>query len=122
MAGDGTKGKAIMIVAGLLALWFLLMGITKLFGVLMVEDFASWGYPRWFHILVGAVEAGAAVALLKGTTHFYGAFAILVVMLGAIFTLLRAGQSDMVVTPIVALALASFVALKTRGAPSLAAA
>ncbi len=90
----------------------------KLFGVLMVEEFASWGYPRWFHILIGAVEAGAAVALLKGTTRFYGAVTISVVMLGAIFTLLRAGQSDMVVTPIVAFALASFVAMKTRGAPS----
>ena len=120
MAGRGNL--ALKIVIGLLVVMFMMQGITKLLGILLVEEFAEWGYPRWFHVLIGVVEVAAGLALLKASTRLYGAVTIIVVMLGAAYTLaVRAGQPAMAVTPVVMLLLASFVAVKSRSTASTAA-
>ena len=108
-------GLGLKIVVGILVLMFLLQGVTKIFGILLVEEFAQWGYSRAFHFIIGVVEVGAALALLKSSTRTQGALAIVAVMLGAIFTLVRAGTPDMTPPAIVMLILAAFVAMKSRG-------
>jgi putative oxidoreductase len=50
--------------------------------------FIGWGYPRWFSLLVGAVEIAGGVVLLIPRLAFYGALVLAAVMLGAIGTLL----------------------------------
>jgi uncharacterized membrane protein YphA (DoxX/SURF4 family) len=45
-------------------------------------------YPDWFRILIGVVETAAALLLLAPRTAVYGAAMIVVVMIGAVGTLL----------------------------------
>ena len=113
MADKARTGKLTTVVSIVLALLFLFQGVTKLAGM-MVEQFGAWGYPAWFQYLIGVAETAAGVGLLIRKTRFHSAAAVIVVMLGAIFTLLRAGQMGQVVVPIVTLLLAAFVARSSR--------
>ena len=106
-------GKLITVVSIVLALLFLLNGVMKLAGM-MVEQFGEWGYPAWFQYLIGIAETAAGVGFLMKKTRFYAAAAMIVVMLGAIFTLLRAGPTGQVAVPIIALLLATFVVRNAR--------
>ncbi len=55
-------------------------------------DFASWGYPVSMVPVLGVVEVLAAVAILVPRSRFYGAAAIIVIMLGASVTRVINGQ------------------------------
>jgi len=75
------------ILTALLVLMFANAGIRKFF------ENGGWtwmfrhaGFPDWFRIVIGVLEAGAAVLLLLPRTAAYGALTIIVVMLGAIGT------------------------------------
>ncbi len=74
----------------LLALVCLRSGVMKMPGVpgeqFWVRDFARWGYPGWFKIVVGIAELSSFALLLVPRLASYGAAAFAVVMLGAIFT------------------------------------
>ncbi len=113
MAGSEKAGKLTAVVSIVLALLFLFQGVTKLAGM-MVEQFGAWGYPAWFQYLIGAAETAGGVGFLVKKTRFHAAAAMIVVMLGAIFTLFRAGQTGQVVVPIIVLLLAAFVARTSR--------
>lgn len=110
---EGKTGKLTTVVSIVLALLFVATGVMKLAGV-MVEHFGVWGYPAWFQYLIGVAETAAGVGFLMKKTRFYAAAAMIVVMLGAIFTVLRAGQTGDVAVPIIALLLTAFVARKSR--------
>jgi len=60
VADNGNAGKAVNVASILRALLFLLNGGMKIAGM-MVDQFAVWGYPAWFHYLIGVVEALAGV-------------------------------------------------------------
>lgn len=106
-------GKLTTVVSIVLALLFLATGVMKLAGM-TVEQFGAWGYPAWFQYLIGVVETAAGVGFLMRRTRFYAAAAMIVVMLGAIFTVVRAGQMGDVAVPIIALLLTAFVARNSR--------
>ena len=51
-----------------------------------IRDFARWGYPDWFRMLVGIAELVSFGLLLIPRFAGYGALIFAIVMLGAIFT------------------------------------
>ena len=106
-------GKAIAAAAILLGLVFLGKGVLKLAGM-RVDEYAAWGYPAWLQYFVGAVEVVAGLALLKRGSRLFGGILVILLMIGAIFTLGRAGGFPQVVVPLAWLLLALFVAKESR--------
>lgn len=113
MADNGSAGKAVNVASILLALLFLLNGGLKVAGI-MVDQFALWGYPAWFQYLIGVVEVLAGVGFLRRQTRFLTSVVVIVIMAGAIYTLLRAGTAAQAAVPAVALGLALFVGKNSR--------
>ena len=123
MASNGNAGKAVKVASIILALLFLLNGVMKLAGM-MVDQFAIWGYPAWFQYVIGVVETLAGVGLLRSSTRFLAAAAVVPIMAGAIYTLVRDGTLVQAVLalisalpaaiPVLALLLALFVAKHSR--------
>jgi len=59
-----------------------------------VRDFARWGYPDWFRIVIGVAEVVSAVSLLVPRAAWFGAGLFAMVMLGAIVTHATHGESS----------------------------
>lgn len=79
-------------------------------------QFANWGYPVWWLYLVAAVELLGAVGVLIPKTTRIAASALLVLMLGAIYTSFSFGDSLVAAVPaIVLLVLLSMLLLLQRG-------
>lgn len=104
------------IVQGLLAIGFLFFGYMKLSAnPMMVESFNNiYGYGTGFMYIVGAIEVLSAIGLLVGywKKHLLPIFSgiLILVMLGAVFTHIKAGQSfSVAMTPFILLILSAFV-------------
>jgi putative oxidoreductase len=108
------KRIALWVVTGLLTCLFLLAGPMKFVSPEIAELFARSRYPDWFRVLIGVVEIGGALALLVPRTAFYGAAALTVVMAGAVFTHLRAGEVPQAAVPLVLLGLLTLVGYARR--------
>ena len=72
------------------------------------------GVPRLVQYLIGLAETAAGVGFLMKKTRFLAAVAMIVVMLGAIFTLVRDGQTAQAAVPVISLLLCLFVAKNSR--------
>jgi putative oxidoreductase len=108
---EKAKTIAVWIVTGLLTFIFVLSGFMKFVNPPeMAEHFAKWGYPDWFRVLIGLIEIGAALALLTPRNAFYGAAALGVVMVGAMYTHLAHDEVPEAVAPLVLLILLALVA------------
>lgn len=118
MEGHAIKeSTAIKAMSMFLAVAFLLTGSVKIAGVeMMIESFRNWGYSSTFMYLIGVLEIAGAVMLLLPHFRLYGATLISVLMIGATFTHVRAGEWVMVPAPIVMLALAATVVWAERAA------
>ena len=78
------------ILAMVLTALFAVAGVINLAGFGPVKrDFARWGYPTWVRLLCGALELSSAGFLLWQQTRLLGLALAGVVMIGALFTLLR---------------------------------
>ena len=120
-----TKGRiakeiVIWLITLLVALVCLRSGLMKL-NVLpgvdsWVRDFARWGYPDWFRVIVGVAEVLAAVLLLIPRVAAFGAAIFAVVMLGAIFTHATNGETPRLPFNIVLLTLSIIIILARRTA------
>lgn len=64
------------------------------------RSFATWGYPVWFRVLVGAIETGGGALLLVPPLATYAAVALVTIMLGAAGTLLLDGRVVDAATPV----------------------
>ena len=81
------------LLAFILALLFFATGGTKLVDFPShVASFAKWGYPAWFMYVIGSVEVISGLLLIFPFTRYYGATLIVIVMIGAIFTHIQAGE------------------------------
>ena len=84
------KEVVLWLVTLLVALVCLRSGVMKMPGVPGVEfwtrDFARWGYPDWFRVVVGLLELASFLLLLVPRFAGIGAAIFGVVMLGAIAT------------------------------------
>jgi putative oxidoreductase len=111
------RGKSVIVwsVSVLVAVIYLFAGGTKLAGMQMhVEQFAKWGYPDWFRLVVGATEVIGGVLLLVPTVAFYAAVVLAVEMIGAMWTHLTHQEAPNAIVPLVLLVLLVFVALNRR--------
>ena len=69
------------------AAMFLFAGGLKVAGApLMVHEFGIIGLGQWFRYFTGGLEIISAVLLLVPSVAFFGALALAVTMVGAIFT------------------------------------
>jgi putative oxidoreductase len=78
----------------LLAALFLFASATKLIGVpSVVEGFRHWGFPTWSRFVIGGIELVGAVGLLIPRYAAEAASFLIMVMVGALFTLLHAREN-----------------------------
>lgn len=87
-------GTVVIALQILLALVFLMSGLTKLLGHQMQRDnFKRWGYPSWSMRVTGAVELTGAIVLIVGlwvpAAGVIAALLLATTMVGAIFTHIR---------------------------------
>ena len=96
--GRAVKEIIVWTVTLFLALVCLRSGLMKMPSVpgaeFWIRDFARWGYPDWFRIIVGAAELISFVLLLVPRFAGFGAGVFAVVMLGAIFTHANNGETS----------------------------
>ena len=86
----GTPMKVLLwLVTGLEVLLMGLAGATKFMNAEMwQEHFASWGYPVWLTSVVGVAELVGVVLLLIPRTALGAAGGLIVIMIGALGTVL----------------------------------
>jgi len=88
----------------LLAAGFSLAALPKLMGN-AGDIFVHWGYPAWFAPVVGALEMIGVVGLLIPKTTRLAICGLTVIMLGAIYTHWRNGESYELLRPVIYTAL-----------------
>ena len=119
MAETG-RGKTIAawVLSVLLALLFVFAGSQKLMGASEpTQNFAQWGYPAWFRVLIGLIEVAGGIALLVPSLTLYAAGALGAVMFGAIYTHITKAAPGVPV-PIVCLIILAFISFARRPAPA----
>ncbi|WP_440008641.1 DoxX family protein [Halomicrococcus sp. SG-WS-1] len=90
---------ALLALQGLLGVAMVGAGGTKLVGTeTHVEDFERFGYPQWFRVVTGSLEFLGALGLLVAfvTTDTFalaGGILVVVVLVGAIATHVKASDS-----------------------------
>lgn len=109
-----------VVLSCLLALFFLVGAIGNIFALgTVMEDYARWGYPGWFHYATGGLELTAALLLVRSTTRFLGTLLAGLVMLAAIVTVVVHGEYTHAIAPLTVLAVACVVAWSYRPKRSL---
>ncbi len=115
MATNRVQKIALWIVTIVLAVAFLLFGTLKLIGAEpLAGEFTKWGYPVWFRLLIGVAEVGGAVLLLLPRTVALSAAGLGVLMVGAVFTHLKAGEGPQAVPAFVLLVLLAIIGYGRR--------
>jgi uncharacterized membrane protein YphA (DoxX/SURF4 family) len=98
------RQRAVIGISLLLAVVLTLSGFIKLIGLpMVVEQFESWLYPRWFVHFAGALELLAAGLIAYPRTRQFGAWLVMAVMFGAIITHLKYDYSWTDVAPAILL-------------------
>ena len=69
---------------------FVLVGVLKFQDPTWVRNFARWGYPDGFYIVVGVLEAAGGAAMLVPRLTTYAALLLITVMAGAVADASRA--------------------------------
>ena len=114
---EASRGKSIgmWVLSGLLAALFVFAGSAKLMGSQeTVEGFKQFGFPDWFRLFIGACEVAGGIALLIPRLASLSAVGLLIIMIGAIGTCIKAGLSP-VLPGVVLLLLAGVVWLRRSG-------
>ncbi len=111
------KTVTFWILSILLAFAFIGAGVPKIQGgQQFVDNFAKWGFPRWFLTFTGVVEVVAGLLLVVPKTRFYGAALAAGTMVGAVLTHLRAGEGPQAIPAAVLFTLSAIVAWNHRPA------
>lgn len=93
-----------------LALFFLLGAFGNLFPSAEISaDYARWGYPGWFPAITGLLELVAACLLVSSRTRMAGIGIGVLVMFGAITTLLSHNELLHALAPLTVLAVLSLL-------------
>ena len=79
-------GLWVLIVLELLGMG--VAGVSKFQGDGWQRMFEGWGYAAWFALVIGAAEMSAALMLTARKLASYAAMLLIVIMLGAIWTVL----------------------------------
>ncbi|HTO70645.1 MAG TPA: DoxX family protein [Myxococcota bacterium] len=101
---------AIWVVSVLLFGLYEFAGLPKLMGAQQVVDgFRSWGFSDGFRLFIGACESLGGIALLVPRLAFWSACGLVVIMIGAIHTVVTHDMVTQAPFPAVALLLLLFV-------------
>jgi len=104
----------LIVLQSLLALVFLMAGLTKVAGNKMhVDHFTKWGLPQWFRIVTGVIEIISAAALVVGfwdsSWTAVGALVIAITAIGGFIIHVRSKDSFKETFPILFLAIIAFI-------------
>ncbi len=80
----------------------------------IVEDYARWGYPGWFHFITAACELATAILLGRRMTRSLGITLGNVVMFAATAILIVHGEWAHAIGPVAILLLLTSLATRTR--------
>jgi putative oxidoreductase len=89
----------------LMAAAFVLIGVVKFFDPSWARNFARWGYPDGFYMVIGALEAAGGLALLVPRLTSYSAAMLSVIMIGASLTHWLHGEMARITPPLMYLAI-----------------
>jgi putative oxidoreductase len=104
-----TIGKwTIQILMGVL---FVMIGTGKFLEPVWARNFARWGFPPGFHLVIGALELLGGIGLLVPSLASYAAVGLIAIMVGASLTHLVHGEMGRVGAPIPHMVLLAVVAL-----------
>jgi uncharacterized membrane protein YphA (DoxX/SURF4 family) len=84
MARLKTIGKWFLQV--LLGAMFVVLGVAKFLAPEWERNFARWGYPPGFHLVIGALEVLGGLGLLVPSLASYAAGGLMAIMVGAVLT------------------------------------
>ncbi len=105
-----TNPTWLKIVIGLLALMFVVTGVSKLASVPpSPQNFARWGYSTGFMYTIGAIEVVCGLALLWPRSAPFAAVVLIGTMFGAIKTGIQFGELMHVFLPAVLIAMLASV-------------
>lgn len=88
----------ILRIVGMVALWivqilaaagFVAIGLGKFGDPAWARNFARWGYPDGFYMVIGVLEAAGGLLLLVPKVTTYAAAMLSVILVAAAVTLLR---------------------------------
>ena len=97
---------ALQIFSGLL---FVLIGTGKFLDSSWERNFARWGYPDGFYLVIGVLEAVGGAAMLVPRLTTYAALLLVTIMAGAAVTHLAYGEMQRVSVPLVYLVIVALV-------------
>jgi uncharacterized membrane protein YphA (DoxX/SURF4 family) len=87
------QNVTLWILQSLLAALYLFSGISKLIGhPEITAAFEKFGYPMWFATFIGVAETLGGVALLVPRVIWLGSAGLSIIMLGAMYSHLKAGD------------------------------
>jgi putative oxidoreductase len=85
----------------LLALLFVLAGYIKFVEPMWARNFARWGYPDGFYLVIGVLEMLGGLSLLVPRLASYGASLLGVIMIAAALTHAIHGETARLTPPLV---------------------
>ncbi len=112
-------------LAGTIGLWalqvllgalFVLLGTGKFGDPTWSRNFARWGYPDGFYMVIGVLEALGGLLLFVPRLASYAAAMLGIIMIGASLTHFVHGEMHRVAPPLVYLALLAIVGVSRRRA------
>ena len=98
----------------LLGTLFVLLGVMKFQDPSWARNFARWGYPDGFYMIVGILEAAGGIGLLIPRLTSYAAALLVAVMAAAAATHLVHGEMQRLAAPVVYLLLIAMVGWRRR--------
>ena len=93
---------------------FMLVAVRTFVDPRWAEDFARWGYPNGFYLVVGAIEAAGGALLLIPSLATYAALTLMSIMVAAGLTRVVYHETRFIVAPVVLLAMCTAVAWLRR--------
>jgi uncharacterized membrane protein YphA (DoxX/SURF4 family) len=110
MLNRNSKLKVATILSAILALLYIFFGVPKLMAEPQaVDQFSKYGYPDWFRTIVGIVEVAGGLGLLIPKARKYANFGLIALMIGALFTHVKAEESTMIGLPLLCIIMLSLI-------------
>ena len=107
-------------LAGTIGLWalqvlfgalFVVIGVAKFGDATWARNFARWGYPDGFYMVVGVLEAVGGLLLFVPRFASYATAMLGIIMIGASLTHFVHGEMHRVAPPLVYLAVLTIVGI-----------
>jgi putative oxidoreductase len=95
----------------LLAALFVVIGIAKFGDPTWARNFARWGYPSGFYMVIGVLEAIGGVCLLVPRFATYAAALLGIIMIGASATHLLHNEMHRVAPPLMYLTVLAIIGI-----------